>query len=559
MTPAEMVANAIKQTTDSKNKGLLQYFNERGMPITDRAQAIIYEITEYGLDYVPAISQILADRDESGQMTEMVKKLGEEPLVTERYLGPAKLNAIGSLACAITGVKYAWVTTKDGVGCMPCDIPDLVVGDLVAISPRASRIVARDGDLTSTGVVATIESLPPGGKQAVIKIGDLMQVAWLHHKLLANLPEIGARVIYDDRHRFVLDHANTDTDAKEMLAELDSLPIVHRDQVGSPNEEALMVINHFQDAIEHPEWLEKLGSRDRKGYLFIGSTGGGKSYHIKLIATEIHDMVEKYTGSRQGRVLICDASQFWSPYFGETEQRINTWAKKLQKLGSMKVKGKDGEEVAVPLMVVVEECEALFRSRGGDQHASGHLFDRVLSLLLQKLESAEDAIHVPIVWVCSTNRPDLVDAAAMRRIGMRKVIFGNLDAEATFKVMMTKLANHKVDAEKVANQVTNFLHLDEKPMAEVGFQGGKKRPLFRKDLVTPAVLEEAVSSAVDRCLDASRKEGKLQKIATADITDFLDRHYNHLAGILTAENLPEHCPAWFAEDNARVIGVKPVR
>lgn len=549
-----------------KNRDLINLIDSRQVSITDRAQNVTYALAEGGLDYVPAISRLIMDRDEAGSVNEMLKTLGHEPLVTERYLGPAKLNGVGNLACAISGVKYAWVTSKDSVSCIPCDVKDLKVGDLVAISPKVSRIVAKDGDLMSTGSVATVESLPestPG--QVVVKIAEMMQVAWIHHKLLEKTLldrplEVGERVIYDERHRFVLARANTETQGNELLADLNSLETVHRHQVGSPHPIAEQVVNHFRDAIEHPEWLKQLGSRDRKGYLFIGQTGGGKSYHIKLIATEVHDLVEQVSGKRQSRVFICDASQFWSPYFGETEQKINSWAKKIAKLGSQKVIDRDGQEVAMPILGVIEECEALFRSRGGDQHASGHLFDRVLSLLLQKLESAESALGVPIVWVCSTNRPDLIDAAAMRRIGMRKAIFGNLTAEAASAVMLTKTVDLQV--KDIGAEVIYYLYGSEEgqALAKVSFQGQfKDRMLHRRDLVTPAILEDAVSSAVDQCLTKSREAKKLQKVSAADVIEFLDKHFQHLSRTITAENLPDHCPEWFAEDANPVASVKAVR
>jgi SpoVK/Ycf46/Vps4 family AAA+-type ATPase len=432
----------------------------------------------------------------------------------------------------------------------------------VLINTKLQRIVGKDGDLTACGQVAVVEAIPeasPG--QVVVKVGgDQSQVAWLHHKLIDDPPQPGSKVVYDERHRFVLNKVSTETKGEELLS--DNLPIVRREDVGAPHPIAEQVVNHFRDALERPEWLEQLGSRDRRGYLFVGQTGGGKSYHIKLIATEIHDLVEQHCGQRHGRVFLCDASQFWSPYFGETEQRINSWAQKISKLGSQKIKDKEGNEIAVPLLGVIEECEALFRSRGGDQQASGHLFDRVLALLLQKLESVENAIGVPIVWVCSTNRPDLIDAAAMRRIGMRKAIFGNLNAEAAAMVMATKTARIKnSNKEKITRETVQYLYEveDRQAIAKVSFSNRTERVLHRRELVTPSILEEAVSYAVDQCISDSRETGRLQNVLAAEVVEFLDKHFNHLAGMLTPHNLPEYCPEWFAEDAVPVTHVKVLR
>ncbi len=566
--PMTTMPEMAQPLPNDKNRVLVRTWHEKGLPATDRAQAVIFEVTAHGLDYVPAIAHLIKDSDEASQVTDVLKTLGEEPLITERYLGPAKISGVGSLACAITGVQYAWVTSRDGVSCLPCsssEVEVLKVGDLVLISPKVKRIIGRDGDLASCGSVAVVEAIPEdkAGQVIVKNHTDHIQVAWLHHTLLGSPPEVGEQVIYDEDHRFVLSRISTDTSGKELLSVLANLPIVRRHEVGSPHPIAQQVVNHFRDAIERPEWLEALGSRDRKGYLFIGQTGGGKSYHIKLIATEIHDLIEEHTGTRQSRVFLCDASQFWSPYFGETEQRINNWAKKVAKIGSQKLKDKDGKELAVPILGVIEECEALLRARGGDLQASGHLFDRVLSLLLQKLESVENALGVPIVWICSTNRPDLVDAAAMRRLGMRKAVFGSLTAEATEQVMLTKVAHLKgsTNKEKITKEVVHYLHESEEHQAlvQVHFHNGSTRVLHRCELVTPAILEEAVSFAVDRCLSDSREVGKLQNVLAAEVVEFLQSHFDHLAKTLTVHNLPEYCPEWFAEDATPIASVKVIR
>jgi len=566
---AKAVAEQPELCLDDKNRELMGMVGDRKMSARDRASNAVFNITEYGMDFIPAMTQMIMDRDESGGMDEMIKELGKEPLNTERYIGPAKMDGVGKLGRMLSGTTYAWVTAKDGMVALPVstDVKGLQQGDMVLISGKVQRIIGKDAEAQNIGIIVTVEAIPETTKgqiqQIIVKIGELVQSAWLHHSLLANPPAIGSKVIYDEKHRFVVGMAHTETKGEELLSNIDSLQTVRRHQVGSPHPVAEQVVNHFRDAVEHPEWLKQLGSRDRKSYLFVGGTGGGKSYHIKLISTEIHDLVEQYTGQRQSRVFLCDASQFWSPYFGETEQRITAWAKKIEALGQKKVISKDGKEIAMPILGVIEECEALFRTRGGDQNASGHLFDRVLSLLLQKLESAENAIGVPIVWVCSTNRPDLIDAAAMRRIGMRKAIFGNLKRDGADQVLVAKTSDlgNVGTSEDFIQQVVDYIYDSEdgQKMAEVTFQDRSKRILHRRDVVTPAVLEEAVSSAVDQCMTKSREAKKLQRVSAADVISFLDNHFRHLARTLTEYNVPEHCPEWFAEDAIPVGAVKVLK
>jgi hypothetical protein len=308
--------------------------------------------------------------------------------------------------------------------------------------------------------------------------------------------------------------------------------------------------------------------RNRCSYLFCGSTGGGKSYHLKLLASEIHDLVEELTGERTSRLVLADASKFWSPYFGETEQKISRWIEKLAALGAQRLKTKDGTFINMPLLVGLEECDQMLRSRGGGD-SSSHLFDRPLSFLLQKTESLECALQVPIVWVATSNRADLIDAAALRRMGMRKVLFGTLKGHEALTVLKTKVPNEMPvcgnngvsgSREGLLRAVLGYLYGPEpsQPIAEVQFTNSKRRTLNRSDVVTPAILEEAVSFGVDRCLQKSRRVGRLLGLDAADVATFLDQHFVNLAYMLNEYNVAEHCPEWFAHEPLTASKVVPL-
>src|SRR5262249_58462547 len=129
------------------------------------------------------------------------------------------------------------------------------------------------------------------------------------------------------------------------------------------------------------------------------------------------DFVEGLTGQRVSRLVMCDASSFYSPLFGATEENIKRWFESLARLGKLVLRGKDGRPVKVPLLVVLEEAEALLRGRG-EGGGSSHLFDRPLALMLQKLDAITNELEVPLIFCSTTNRPDLVDPAARRRLGV---------------------------------------------------------------------------------------------------------------------------------------------
>jgi hypothetical protein len=81
------------------------------------------------------------------------------------------------------------------------------------------------------------------------------------------------------------------------------------------------------------------------------------------------------------------------------------------------------------------------------------------------------------------------------------------------------------------------------------------RTLDRRDLVTPAVLNEAVSWAKDRALQRSARARYLQGLNADDIVLYLRRHYRSLCQNLQPHNVAEHAPHLVAGQSLHVTGV----
>ena len=97
----------------------------------------------------------------------------------------------------------------------------------------------------------------------------------------------------------------------------------------------------------------------------------------------------------------------------------------------------------------------------------------------------------------------------------------------------------------------------KQPIAEVQFANSQRRELNRSDLVTPAVLEEAISYGTDQALTKSGQMDALQGVDADDVIAFLDRHFLNLARLLSPQNIPEHCPQWFEDDPMHVVQIVP--
>ena len=528
-----------------------------------RAESLIFLVTDYGLDLKAPLAKLLKQADQGREKSNE----GEDehtPLLPVRFIKQV----------SVTGKPYAVVTSSQGPNYLPCsekEVEGLEFGDSVLVDPKKGRVVGRDGAVPPAGEVVPVDSLTAGDdSQVVVKIHEQEVLARVPSKLRQETRiEIGQKVLYDASTRFIDQIVHSETGGEELLTDLKALDSVCREHLGAPHPILDEMMFRIRQGILYPKWAEQMGARVSASYLFSGPTGTGKTMHLKVLAREVTDFLEDLTGERTSPLITVDANSFYSPLFGSTENKIHSFFERLRKLGARELTTKDGDVVMRPLIVVLEECEALLRARG-EMGGSGHLFDRPLSLILQKISSLGNDLHVPVYFVATTNRPDLLDAAARRRIGMRHVILGTLTAPGAASVLETKLlpgmkyrGNGSPDSmkEDLINQVVNYLYAGddaEQGVAEIRFLDNNRRLLCRRNLVTGAMLDEAVSQATDDCLKESSECGELLGIDAQGVIRSLETQYKSLAGTLRAHNLPEYCPQWFADEPLRVEHVRPL-
>lgn len=546
----------VKSHTDAAKAQ--QIVEETKLDPQARAETLAYVVAEMGLDTVPMLTGLIQQAD-LGR-----KKKSDDtdrpPLQPMRFFKSVNVN----------GQPYAVVTGAQGSMYLPCadkDVDGLEFGDRILVDQKNGKLAGRDGAVPFAGDVVPIDSLS----------GDGVLVKFHEQDVLAHVPEslrnvctlnAGQRVVFDSHTRFIDQVVDSESNGEELLMDLDSLESVSRDKLGGPHPILDEILFRIKQEITDPEWAAQMEARPGASFMFTGPTGTGKTMHLKVLAREVTDFIEDLTGQRLSRLVVVDAGDFYSPMFGTTESKIKTFFERINILASQTVRTRDGREIRLPLIVAMEECESLLRARG-EQGGSSHLFDRPLSMILARISSLGRELNTPIYFVASSNRPDLLDSAAKRRIGMRHEVLGSLTAGQAAAVLETKLtvtmAYRDGGGEEaraaLINQVLNFLYTGddaEQGVAEVRLLDSNRRTLCRRHMVTGSMLEEAVSFAVDECLRQSQDAGRLLGIDAAGVIRSLQNQYISLANTLRPQNLPEHCPQWFAEEPLRVEHVRPL-
>jgi ATP-dependent 26S proteasome regulatory subunit len=543
-------------------------------PPLARAQALLMSFRETPLDLLKPLAELYTENDrleaENGALQKEVAKHeaeAEQPLQLEVFL--ARDEGPSGPRARLIGQQGITVCPIDA----DADLNDLTCGQFVYVERATSKVVARAEKIDPVGEIARIEEVADEAfGQAVVSLRDERFAAYLAEAARKDGgPSVGDRVIYDAGRRMVHRVLPERTDGSDLLLPVSELSGFTLEGLGAPNPVVHDVLQVVKRQLLHPEWAEAMGARTRHSWLFWGPTGTGKTCTIKVIVNEVADFVEEISGRREPRVVFCDASEFYSPYFGESEQRVARWFRKLGEVARRDVRARDGRRMSVPCIVVFEEIEGLLRQRG-ETGGSAHLFDRVLNLILQKTDEATNLLDAPIVFIATTNKKELVDFAARRRFADREAAFGTLDAAGAYDVMKKKVppsmpvqsVNGEATAEArnaLLQAVIHYLYADgeDQVIADVVLRDSSRRPVCMRDLVTGAILESATSEAIDECLDRSTDAGRLLGLDRDAVLAGLGRQFAAVATSLRPANLRDYAPHLFAEADLEIVSVRPRR
>ena len=491
-----------------------------------------------------------------------------ESVLSELETGPARpatfiAKANGGLPKSLPRVH---VITPDGQERFPILHPGLKLrglepGVTVYLSANGAMVLGLTRSLPEVGLEAHFLRRLPDSKKVEVTLRDDRLVLHASKEILgaeeSGTMKRGAPLLISPTREFAFRCLPTQEDKRYRYVDTEKIPDIEisRD-IGKPHWVLGWLIRRMRILLDRPDILERFDLRPRFSVMMTGPTGVGKTLHIKAFLCEFRRMLEKRTGLTDlgSRVIRIKTSDLLSEFLGRSDKQIDELFDDIYQLASEKVESAQGELLVLPIVVVLEEVEALGRRRGAHD---GAVYDRIIGTILQRLDDPTDDLgRLPIMLISTSNRPDLADPAILRRLGFLRANFTRLESEDLAAILSKKLKeNYLYSPQDGLNEDQIRPHLIDRVVSwffnsngsnpgivEVVLRDGSRIVKHRRDFLSGALVEQAVSNSIDQMAFSMEESGDDRDIGfTAEsLIESFRRQVDSLAESLTAWNAADH-------------------
>jgi ATP-dependent 26S proteasome regulatory subunit len=318
-----------------------------------------------------------------------------------------------------------------------------------------------------------------------------------------------------------------------------------------------------------PEHRRRYGLRRCLMKLFCGVSGSGKTLAIQAIWRNLYETMARVTGvptdQLPPRVFRLNLSRVLSMWLGESDKNLDRFFSEVEQMAEEPFTGPDGRPHQLPVMVILEEIDGLARARGSEP-----VYDRILTTALQRLDpTREELKNKFILYIATTNEPQQVDRAFIRRIGGTIERFGRLKQRAFRSVLRKHLHNRPLSpqdgetAEQTLNRYVAALSAwlfspnnPEPGLVEI-FYAGTATPevRYKRDFLTGALVDRAVQQASNLAAHAETETDSPGGITLELLIHSLETQLGSVADQIHEQNVAHYLTL---PDGVRIANVRRI-
>jgi len=552
------------------------------LPLDHRKQLLMHLLMAGGDEGNAAITALLEAATAQNAETLHAQKLREvAELIRQMQDGPLRYATfVAMLPGGAGGPPRARVLLQDGTVAFPVVpdaklIPLLRCGDTVLLEAQARVILYRDDTEIAVGEEARLERRI-GKDRIEVTLRDvernvLRVSAPLAEKLDAGDVASGATLLVCQRRGMAFD-AVPDAEGVSRFRYLTREPVpdvvVSRD-IGDPRPFIEELAEHIRMEMLDPTLGRRYRLRRAVMKLLTGVSGSGKTLSCLGLWRRTYEVMSEVTGvsldKLPPRVMRLRMSEVLSKWLGESDKRIDRFFDEVNELADDLFIAPDGSAWELPVIAICEECDGLARARGDDA-----IHDRIQTTLLQRLDVTCQKLKDKLVlFLFTTNVPEVVDPAFLRRAGGTTERFGRLGRRSFLSVFQKHVRGLPIQSDngfspaglqkRLAADVLAWLFSpngQDKGQVELTYAGSTTPTLkYRRDFLTGALVDRAVQEAAAQACRAERLGHAQRGLTSGGVIAALDRQLRSIVDQLHPHNVRNYLDL---PDGVRVATVRRI-